>query len=370
MKKLFSEQEIRGLLLFLPLAGLAIAALLLAQPRSDIQEAIELEAAAEAEREAREALPPEAREQRLLEERTFQLHPFDPNTVTYEELLQMGLTKREAYSLVNYRKNGKIFRIAEDVALTYNYSNEFYQLLKPYIRIAQTYAPQPQTYTHSRYERKRRPLEPFRLDTASAVFLYDTGIVTWRQAENIVRRRQERGIWNMYELRECYGINDSIAAVLEPYVIFPEREPDPFDQPVDLNRADSAGLCRVNGIGSVTAGRIVAYREQLGGFVSVEQLSEIPGITESNYEKIVKQIFCDCYEIQKIDINFADPKVLARHPYIREENLRRLVKIRQLKGGWTSVEELIEDHIFTREEAEKLAPYLLFREKTAEPTKN
>ena len=40
--------------------------------------------------------------------------------------------------------------------------------------------------------------------------------------------------------------------------------------------------------------------------------------------------------------------------------LRKLLKARQLKGGWSTAEELIEQHIMTREEAARLAPYLVF----------
>ena len=92
----------------------------------------------------------------------------------------------------------------------------------------------------------------------------------------------------------------------------------------------------------------------------MEQLAEIPGVTESNYEKILKQIYCDSCKIRKIDINFADPKILGRHPYIAPRVLRKLLKTRQLKGGWSTAEELIDDNILTREEAARLAPYLEF----------
>ncbi|MDE5622742.1 MAG: helix-hairpin-helix domain-containing protein, partial [Alistipes sp.] len=122
----------------------------------------------------------------------------------------------------------------------------------------------------------------------------------------------------------------------------------------------SATLRRVVGIGEKTVGAILAYRERLGGFLRAEQLAEVPGVTESNYEKILQQIRCDSCEIRKIDINFARPNELARHPYMAPRTLRRLLKARELKGGWSTAEELVEEHIMTRGEAERLAPYLRF----------
>ena len=50
----------------------------------------------------------------------------------------------------------------------------------------------------------------------------------------------------------------------------------------------------------------------------------------------------------------------SRHPYMAPRTLRKLLKARQLKGGWSTLEELVKDDILTREEAARLAPYLQF----------
>lgn len=47
---------------------------------------------------------------------------------------------------------------------------------------------------------------------------------------------------------------------------------------VDLNTADVAALDGLPGIGPVLAQRIVDHRERIGGFTSVEELAEVPGI--------------------------------------------------------------------------------------------
>ena len=154
-------------------------------------------------------------------------------------------------------------------------------------------------------------------------------------------------------------IADSVADLLLPYVIFPEPEPVRSGL-IELNGADSATLRSVVGIGEKSVMAIIRYRERLGGFYSVDQLAEVPQVTESNFERIVKQIYCDSCKIRKIDINFASPKELGRHPYMAPATLRKLLKARQLKGGWSTAEELIEQHIMTREEAARLAPYLVF----------
>lgn len=344
MAKLFSDREIRATAVFLPLAGLLIVALMLVRPAADP------EAARRAEAEMEEALPADSVE----------MSHFDPNTATLDDLRRLGLTKHEAVSLLKYRAAGKVFRIPEDLTLCYGIGDSLYRRLEPWVRIGRKYAIAPEKYRTGRILPEPLAPGPFRIDTVSARYLRAIGALSKRQAEVFIRWRDLSGIYDMEDLRECYVVSDSVATALEPYVIFPERKARPIEQPVELNTADSATLRSVTGIGPKTVVAIMHYRERLGGFVRAEQLAEVPGVRERNYEKILKQIYCDSCEIRKIDINFATPKELGRHPYIPPQTLRKLLKRRQLKGGWSTAEELIEDDIMTREEAARLVPYLRF----------
>jgi competence protein ComEA len=59
---------------------------------------------------------------------------------------------------------------------------------------------------------------------------------------------------------------------------------------VDLNRATAADLERLSGIGPVLAERIVAWREENGGFGSIDQLREVPGIGEAKYAALKAEV--------------------------------------------------------------------------------
>lgn len=55
---------------------------------------------------------------------------------------------------------------------------------------------------------------------------------------------------------------------------------------INLNQADTKELESLPGIGPVTAKKIIEYREEHGGFQSVDQLAEIPGLSEKKVDAL------------------------------------------------------------------------------------
>ncbi len=376
---MFSDEERRGLMVLLPLILITVLLAVLAQRRDDGP--ILLGDKEHAHRHG------------TAESGVAALSPFDPNEAGYEELRRCGLPAEVAAGIIRWRRYGKVYRIEEDIALVSGVSDSLYAELRPYIVISEKYAAAPRdksaqataranghdgygTETGSGHLPRRTGVElkPFAIDTASAACLAAAGFSP-RQAEVIVRYREASGgTLSQEQFRKCYVVSDEMAEKLLPYIIFAERhdaDAAPRDgtagdepnvrMPIEINTADSATLRSVYGIGERSVTEIIRYRELLGGYCSVEQLAELKCVTESNYEKILQQIYCDTCNISKIDINFASPKEIVRHPYVSAKALRKIVKQRKLKGGWSGIEEMTEDNIFTKEEAERLAPYLRFR---------
>ena len=371
--RLFSEEQRRGAVVLLPLLVIVVLLAALGK-RQSVQ----------------------SEEEQVVE--SIELQPFDPNAFEYEELRAAGVPTEVAAGIVRWRKYGKVCRIKEDVALVSGVTDSIYALLKPYIVIADSLAPKSK-YDDSReeyrsakrggeYERIGRRevakselrkdsvrLVPFRIDTASVEFLASVGF-TPKQAQVVVNYREALGgIESEGKFRECYVVSDKMAERLVPYIIFSESvEIEPKaqgkavveKQRVEINSADFEALVAVNGIGEKSAEEIIKYRDLLGGYHSTEQLKELNCVTEQNFAIFLSQIYCDSCKIKKIDINFAGPKKLERHPYVSARTLRRIVKQRQLKGGWSRIEEMTEQNILSEDEAKRLAPYLRFGLEAAE----
>lgn len=92
------------------------------------------------------------------------------------------------------------------------------------------------------------------------------------------------------------GINRAARLADGQQVVVPERGPSGAvaggaeaageEGPISLGSATAEQLEEIDGIGPVTAGKIVEYRDQHGGLASVEQLDEVSGIGPATMESL------------------------------------------------------------------------------------
>ena len=324
---------------------------------------------------AKEGATPAAEEGATREDSaTGEFRAFDPNTADYRTLISSGVPRNIAVNIIKWRKSGKVFHIREDLATCYGMTDSLYFLLEPHIIIGKEYRLKPRTTSDNHYQRRSKhhgeskvELEPFSLDTVTSPYLELLGFSP-KQAQLIIRYREIIGGYRTFEkFAECYAVDSTMAERLRPYIIFNSDEHADNEVsisqpalPIEINSADSATLVSIVGIGAKSAQQIIRYRELLGGYYSVDQISELSMVTEDNFQRILPQIWCDSAKIKKININFARLNELKTHPYITSRMLKLIVNKRVLKGGWSTIAEMIEDDIFSNEEAMRIAPYLLF----------
>ena len=222
---------------------------------------------------------------------------FDPNKTTDGEWEKLGLNERQIRNIRNYQASGGQFKRKEDLQKLYTISATQYQQLEPYIRLAANVSSVSET----------RP--------APAT----------KEPERI------------------------------PY------EPRSAAKPqIELNTADSALLTQLSGIGPVLASRTIKYRDRIGGFADVSQLSEVYGVSSDLVERLVPQLSADSSFIRKIPVNTATYRDLIAHPYLNDQQVRGIMNYLRLQKRINSLDELVQNNILKREDAERLRPYLEF----------
>lgn len=125
---------------------------------------------------------------------------------------------------------------------------------------------------------------------------------------------------------------------------------------VDLNCGDTSLLKRVPGVGSVLARRIVRYGELLGGYVSPAQVAEVYGLPSG-----MEKWFCVGNAApRKINLNRAAYAEMLRHPYFNAQQVRAVIRRRDLLGRIHGLAQMGMDTVFTEKDMQRLAPYVEF----------
>lgn len=129
-------------------------------------------------------------------------------------------------------------------------------------------------------------------------------------------------------------------------------------EPLDLNTLDSTGLVKLPGIGPATAIKIIRYRERLGGYTQISQLTEIEGLPDSLMKWF---IITDTAPIRKVPVNKATLTELRRHPYLDFYQARAIVEFRNERGMIKGPGQLSFMEEFSAQDLDRLIPYLDFR---------
>lgn len=128
----------------------------------------------------------------------------------------------------------------------------------------------------------------------------------------------------------------------------------------DINTADSTDLQQLRGIGPVYARRIVRYRELLGGFHSLNQLTEVYGITAELAQQIAKSLYVGNAPLRTLNPNTASLEELKRHPYLDYYQAKAIVTYRNSGGSYHNTDDLLKVTLLDEATIRRLQPYLSF----------
>lgn len=241
---------------------------------------------------------------------TRELSVFDPNTASAEELCLLGLSERQANTLINYRNSGAVFKVADDFRKVYGIPPELQDTLIPYINIV--------------FEKSVNMLKP---------------------GDKLINMEQPGNSLN----------NNTAVAKVKKSDIYKSRA----EFKIDINTADSSELTLLYGIGKVLSSRIIKYRNLLGGYYEVKQLCEVYGIDSILFKQIKEFVVSDTSAIRVLDINTILYADLLRHPYIDKETCSQILYYIKVKGSILSLDELVVNRIVSLEQLSIIKHYFV-----------
>lgn len=239
------------------------------------------------------------------------LFEFDPNFTSDDSIRMLNIKPWAAENLIKYRSKGGKFKSAEDVGRIYGMEADFEKLVK-YISLSKS-------------------------EILSNVFPNKEFIKDTFTVEDSILRSAKR-----------QKIRDSI------------RKSEQALLAVDINTATIYQLMEVRGIGEYYAKIIIGYRDKLGGFLTKDQLYEIPIIPKDRLEAFMDAFVIDPSKIVKLNINSETQYRIGTHPYLNFNDAKIICLYRKNHDGIKDYADFFHVGIFSKEKFEKIKPYLAF----------
>ncbi len=290
---------------------------------------------------------------------------FDPNTATKEDFMRMGLCMKSINGIISFRDKDWKFYKPEDLEKVYEITPEEYEAIKDFIVIEREYSGAKVYNNYKKENSSSGELFNFDPNTVTKEDLEALGLKSW-QAENVIKFRDKGGVFKTKDdFAKIYGLDEKIVNKLNPFIEisgdYSSKTPAIVKSNsiiLSLNSSTEEELQKLSGIGPSYAKRIVDYRNRLGGYLQVEQLMEVYGMTEELFNNISDNFTIETDAIKKININKAEYKDLVYHPYISKENAKNILNYRSFAKKIKSFDELLKQKAIDQEFFNKISPYI------------
>lgn len=192
-------------------------------------------------------------------------------------------------------------------------------------------------------------------------------------------RKQNKYVNSAKEFQEVTKVSDSLLNVISPYFKFPDwvnnkkefvaykkYENAAFAKKekmlvIDINQATQEDLIKIYGIGEAISLRILKFKENLGAFVSMEQMNDVWGLSPEVIENLNAHFKVSAVSnIKKIDINNASIKELSEFPYFKYPISKNIVTYRSMNGDIKNIDDLTKIKGLSIDKAKIIALYLDF----------
>lgn len=166
------------------------------------------------------------------------LFVFDPNTVSKEQLLQLGFKENTAKTLIKFRSKGGKFKQKEDLLKVYGITKDYYNQIASYVLIkqaVQTPIENLTTFKVNRESETKKGIEPIELNSADSLSLIKIKGIGPSFTKRILKYRNVlNGFYSVEQLKEVYGFSEDLFhAVKSNFYVKQE-----LIKPIHLNSAD------------------------------------------------------------------------------------------------------------------------------------
>lgn len=187
-----------------------------------------------------------------------------------------------------------------------------------------------------------------------------------QKQSDILIKFGKRGFYSDEDLKRVFVISDKFFAIIKDSLVYPEKVQQNFSKDkqitvrkvIEINTASEEELLSLPGIGPFFAKNIIKKREELGGFISKEQLLEIWKFDEEKLSSIQELIKIDATAINLLPLNSVTAEELKKHPYISWNIANSIVKLRAQLGEFQKTEDIKRSVLIDEELFNKLKPYL------------
>ena len=195
----------------------------------------------------------------------------------------------------------------------------------------------------------------------------------------LIFRKQNKYVNSAKEFQDVTNVSDSLLNAISPYFKFPDWVNNKkefaaykkYDNTafakkekiviIDINQATQKDLIKIYGIGEAISLRILKFKESLGGFVSMEQMNDVWGLSPDVIENLNTHFKISATPtVKKIDINNASIKELSEFPYFKYPISKNIVTFRSMNGDIKNIEDLTKIKGLSIEKAKIIALYLNF----------
>lgn len=229
---------------------------------------------------------------------------FNPKTITIDSLKSLGLSQKTAQNFTKFRKHGFEYQKAEDFNKIYGISTQEFNILKDY----------------ARFQKKPYPSRKF-------------------------KKKRTAETWNSDAKTDFKKNKD-------------EKKPEKLEMPsIEVNSASEEQWQRLRGIGPYYAMRICKFRDQLGGFVSINQVADTYNLPDSVFQAIKPQLILKG-AVKKIAILKSDKKALANHPFISYKQAAIIEKYVAHRKDSFNLEMMYQIQAFDSSYINKIMPYI------------